>query len=100
MSTDAIQSTKLISTITMTQTIGVSRATEQAFGGLLLRRRVPLHLGVSLDDGCQIGVIAYALNGLTDHFLRMSLRFTTRSQGHTNLGRTSSPARNAAETTL
>jgi len=39
------------------------------------------HLGVSLDDGCQIGVIAYALNGLTNHFLRMSLHFTTRWKG-------------------
>jgi len=42
---------------------------------------ITLHLGVSLDDGCQIGVIAYALNGLINHFLRMSLHFTTRWKG-------------------
>ena len=62
--------------------------------------RVALHSTDSLDDGCQIGVIGYALNGLTNQFLRMSPRFTTRSKMLTNLGRTSSPARNAAETTL
>ena len=38
---------------------------------------VTLHLGVSLDDGCQIGVIAYALNGLKNHCLRMSPCFRT-----------------------
>jgi hypothetical protein len=59
-----------------------------------------LHSVVSLYDGCQIRIIGYALKGLDNQLLRMSPRFTTRSNMPIKFGHTSSPARNAAETTL
>jgi hypothetical protein len=47
---------------------------------------VALHSIDSLDDGRQIGIIGYALKGLDNQFLRMSPRFTTRSNMPQTLG--------------